>query len=76
MTYSEKATKFEKKIPFVLTLLNRFQNQWEIFSNCVSFSENLNFTFKKPYFFTLLVCKIEKASKSMYILIRLHTCFS
>ena len=30
--YSEKATKFEKKLPTYLTLPSKRQNNWEIFS--------------------------------------------
>ena len=36
--YSEKATKIEKKIsPSLLTLLSNIKENWEIFSNFVSF---------------------------------------
>ena len=41
--FSEKATKFEKNIPLVLTLLIKCQNKWEIFSNFVALSQCLNF---------------------------------
>ena len=38
---SEKATKFEKNLPLVLTLHTVYM--WEIFSNFVAFSENVSY---------------------------------
>ena len=31
LKFSEKATKFEKNLPFVLTFTQEHQNKWEIF---------------------------------------------
>jgi hypothetical protein len=39
----------KKNLPLVLTLLSKYQNKWEIFSNLVAFSENLNFTYSLKF---------------------------
>ena len=45
LRYSEKATNIEKNSHFVLTALNNFKRRWEIFSNCLAFSQYLNFIY-------------------------------
>ena len=42
--FSEKTTKFEKSPPCFDLKLSKRQNNWEIFSNFVAFSQYLNFT--------------------------------
>ena len=46
LRFSEKALKFEKNIPLVLTFTLKRQNKWEFFfcSNFVAFSEYLKIT--------------------------------
>ena len=43
LIYSEKVTKFEN----ILLRKVKTKTKWEIFSNCVAFSENLQYFFEK-----------------------------
>ena len=47
---SEMKTKIWRNLALVSTLLSKCQNEWEIFSNFVAFSQYLNFNTNMPYF--------------------------